>query len=143
MHAGHAKGGSRSGQPGRGTMTSPDDRSWVDEDAGPLVRPYAMTGGRTQPINRALDLIALVVAVPPAEPVSGLTAEHERVIELCRQPISVAEVAGNLNVPLMVATVLLGDLMAKGVVLARPPIPTVRTPDRNLLQAVLDGIRKL
>lgn len=35
---------------------------WYDADAGPLVRPYAMTGGRTKPgpSNVRFDLIALV-----------------------------------------------------------------------------------
>ncbi|MGW3867043.1 DUF742 domain-containing protein, partial [Streptomyces sp. NPDC005047] len=41
---------------------------WYDNEAGPLVRPYAMTGGRTRPgpTGVRFDLIALVTRVPGA-----------------------------------------------------------------------------
>ena len=29
------------------------DAKWVDRDAGPVVRPYALTGGRTEPATGA------------------------------------------------------------------------------------------
>lgn len=39
---------------------------WYDDEAGPVVRPYAMTRGRTSATGgHRLDLIALVSAVPP------------------------------------------------------------------------------
>jgi hypothetical protein len=39
---------------------------WYDDEAGPVVRPYAMTRGRTSAVGgHRLDLIALVSAVPP------------------------------------------------------------------------------
>ncbi len=39
---------------------------WYDDEAGPVVRPYAMTRGRTSATGgHRLDLIALVAAVPP------------------------------------------------------------------------------
>lgn len=124
-------------------MTDDAGRSWVDEEAGPLIRPYAMTKGRTRAENHELDLITLVVSTRPPDPISGLSSEHERIVEFCGRPISVAEVAANLDVPLMVAKVLLSDLMSTGAVIARPPIKTVQAPDRDILQAVLDGIRRL
>ncbi|GAB3299356.1 DUF742 domain-containing protein [Parasphingorhabdus pacifica] len=125
-------------------MTVEDERPWTDEDAGPLVRPYAMTRGRTRAGEHQLDLITMVVSTRPVDPAVGLSADHERVVGLCKRPVSVAEVAGGLNVPLVVARVLLGDLMHEGAVIVRPPItPVAPTPDRTLLQAVLDGIRKL
>jgi len=39
---------------------------WLDEDAGAVVRPYALTRGRTRPAGGRLDLIALISAVPDA-----------------------------------------------------------------------------
>ena len=43
-------------------MTSESDR-WYDDAAGPVVRPYAMTRGRTSHAAEAkLDLIALVMS---------------------------------------------------------------------------------
>ncbi len=38
------------------------DNKWLDRDSGPVVRPYAVTGGRTEPADgEVLDLIAVVV----------------------------------------------------------------------------------
>ncbi|MFD7576061.1 DUF742 domain-containing protein, partial [Streptomyces sp. NPDC059810] len=62
---------------------------WYDADAGPLVRPYAMTGGRTKPgpSNVRFDLIALgVVDDDPPGPAeeSLLGPEHRSLLALCR-----------------------------------------------------------
>ena len=41
---------------------------WFDDEAGPVVRPYAMTRGRTSSQGQhRLDLIAVVVAEPHAD----------------------------------------------------------------------------
>ncbi len=41
---------------------------WFDDEAGPVVRPYAMTRGRTtSAAQHRLDLIAVVVAEPHAD----------------------------------------------------------------------------
>jgi hypothetical protein len=47
---------------------------WVDRDADPVVRPYAVTGGRTEPVGgEVLDLIAVVMnSGRPAEPADQL-----------------------------------------------------------------------
>src|SRR2546430_8742095 len=67
------------------------DDVWFDEAAGPVVRPYAMTSGRTQPSNDGFDLIALIVAARSiAHSDVGLTPEHITIVRLCRLPISVA-----------------------------------------------------
>ncbi|TDB82939.1 DUF742 domain-containing protein, partial [Micromonospora fluostatini] len=49
---------------------------WIDDEAGPLVRPYAMTGGRARPRN-GFNVISLVLAMQQAPPLEvGLTPEH-------------------------------------------------------------------
>jgi Protein of unknown function (DUF742) len=64
------------------------------------------------------------------------------VTELCRGgALSVAEVAGHLEIPVSVTKVLLGDLVDSGHVVARSPIPSAELPDIQLLQEVLDGLR--
>jgi hypothetical protein len=45
--------------------------------------------------------------------------------------------------PLGVAKVLVGDLIERGEVAVRSPRREQQAPDRELLQAVLDGIRAL
>ena len=47
-------------QPRRVTPVQPPDSEWLDQDAGPVVRPYALTGGRTRPVGERFDLLALV-----------------------------------------------------------------------------------
>lgn len=120
-----------------------DDDSWFDEAAGPLVRPYAMTSGRARPANTELDMITMVHAMRPSSAASGYSVEHERVVDLCQQALSVAELAATLDVPLVTAKVLVSDLVDAGDLAIRPPVNSAAAPDTQLLQAVLDGIRRL
>ena len=45
-----------------------DSHDWLDRDAGPVVRPYAMIQGRVAPAGGELDLVAFVVATMPELP---------------------------------------------------------------------------
>ncbi|WP_067490707.1 DUF742 domain-containing protein [Actinomadura hibisca] len=125
-------------------MTGGPDELWVDEDAGPVVRPFAVARGRARHARRDLDidLIAVVAALgPPAAP--GLLArEDERILELCRAPVSVAELASDLSLPIGVVRVLLGDLLDRGLVSVERPA-AVRRPDARVLKEVIDGLRAL
>jgi uncharacterized protein DUF742 len=117
--------------------------SWVDEEAGPLVRPYAMTRGRTRPANQELDMITLVVAAKEEIDPIALEADYVAILELCRHPLSIAEIAAHLDVPMVVVKVLVSDLIERGEIIARHPARDVQAPDMSLLQAVLDGVRRL
>jgi hypothetical protein len=100
-----------------------------------------MVRGRTRPVSNELNLVTQVRAVrSPSDP-SSLTVEHMEIMELCKRPLSVAEVAAYLDVPLVVVKVLLSDLIQRGDVVVRDPSRMPQIPDRNLLQAVLDGVR--
>lgn len=45
---------------------------WIDGEAGPVVRPYALTGGRTDPGgDTVLDLIAVIAASGERPPGPG------------------------------------------------------------------------
>ncbi|MEY9210983.1 DUF742 domain-containing protein [Thermobifida halotolerans] len=123
----------------RGSDRTP---AW-DDAPGPLVRPYTVTGGRTRSGQTRLDMISTVVASRREADTSLLQPEHLSILRLCRSPMSVAEVAAHLDLPMTVVKVLLGDLVAKGFVLARAPMPRTEAPEMTLLQAVLDGIRRL
>jgi hypothetical protein len=117
--------------------------SWVDDEAGPLVRPYAMTRGRTTPANRDLDMITLVVAAKDEIDPLALDTDYVTILQMCHRPMSVAEIAAHMDVPIVVVKVLLSDLLERGEVVARTPARNVKVPDMNLLQAVLDGVRRL
>jgi uncharacterized protein DUF742 len=116
---------------------------WLDREAGPVVRHYALTAGRTRPPGEKLDLIDVVTAVidPPAD-TRELQPEHRRLIDLCQTPAAVADLASQIDLPLAVVRVLLGDLRAKGLVrIAR--VPGRDAPQGDVLKSVLEGLRAL
>jgi uncharacterized protein DUF742 len=117
-----------------------DDEVWLDDDAGPLVRPYTVSSGRTQP-TVALDLLSLVVAAGTSPP--GMDPEHHKALELCRAPISVAEVAAHMRLPIAVTKVLLADLVECEAMATRAPRPASGATDRVLLEKLLDGLQRI
>ncbi|MGW8946486.1 DUF742 domain-containing protein [Streptomyces koyangensis] len=121
---------------------------WFDDDAGPVVRPYAMTRGRTTGSGQhRLDLIAVVVAEPRAddpEENRTLSPEHVDIIGLCREaPQSVAELAAELDLPVGVVRVLVGDLVEEEFVRVNRPVPPAELPDESILREVISGLRAL
>ena len=130
--------------------------AWFDDAAGPVVRPYALTGGRTDYDAEVLDMVALIVTeerAPDADdPDTGAgpaadgwapTPEHEMILELCRTPLSVVEIASELELALGVVRVLLGDLLDHSLVRVRRPAPVAQFPSERVLKEVIDGIRAL
>jgi hypothetical protein len=119
---------------------------WVDHEAGPVVRPYAVTGGRTEPAGgQVLDLVAVVVASGQAargEP-PELAPEHRGILGLCSRPITVADVASDTGLPLGVVRVLLADLIEQGWVGVLPQRPPGEQPSPELLREVLNGLNSL
>lgn len=121
---------------------------WFDDDAGPVVRPYAMTRGRTTSAGQhRLDLIAVVVAESRAEETEAdqtLSPEHVDIVGLCRDtPQSVAELAAELDLPIGVVRVLIGDLVDDRLVHVTRPVPPAELPDESILRDVINGLRAL
>ena len=111
----------------------------------PLVRPYAMTGGRTRP-RYQLAIEALVSTSADPAHLQGLLPEHQRICHLCREVKSVAEVSALLAIPLGVARILVADLAEAGMVAIHQPGGNAEpggAPDVTLLERVLSGLRKL
>ncbi len=123
-------------------MTDGGDR-WLDREAGPVVRPYALTRGRTRPNGATLGLIDQVAAAGPlVVDARGLGPEHRQLLHLCRTPTAVAELAAETDLPLGVVRVLLGDLLERGAVTVAAP-PDVGTQEESVMRSVLDGLRAL
>ncbi|MFF4407311.1 DUF742 domain-containing protein [Streptomyces sp. NPDC001262] len=127
---------------------------WFDDAAGPVVRPYAMTRGRTRSAAEdRLDLIALVIAEESLADHPGgahaltdqtLSPEHLDIAELARRtPQSIAELAADLDLPVGVVRVLVGDLIDAGHVRVTRPVPPAELPDEGILRDVIDGLRAL
>jgi len=112
-------------------------------EQGPLVRPYAMTGGRTRP-DYELAIEALVSTTRLGERSSESTAPERQIIcDLCRRARSVAEIAAYLRMPLGVARVLVGDMAQEGLVRVHQAAVNADRPDLALMQRVLNGLRNL
>lgn len=69
--------------------------SYGGEGDQPLVRPYAMTGGRTRP-RYQLAIEALVSTTADPSRTAGLLPEHQRICHLCHEIKSVAEISALL-----------------------------------------------
>ncbi|MEV4948022.1 DUF742 domain-containing protein [Streptomyces sp. NPDC053755] len=111
----------------------------------PLVRPYAMTGGRTRP-RYQLAIEALVSTTADPSRLQGQLPEHQRICRLCFEIKSVAEISALLSIPLGVARILVADLAEAGLVAIHQPGGDEAAggqPDVTLLERVLSGLRKL
>jgi Protein of unknown function (DUF742) len=114
-----------------------------DGGTSPLVRPYAVTGGRTQP-KYQLQIEAMVAAshYEPRD-LSILSPECQAILGFCRDWRSVAEISAVLRLPLGVARVLVADMAVEGLVRVHQTDHLEGRPDLNLLERVLSGLRKL
>ena len=124
-------------------MPSRDER-WLDAEAGPVVRPYALTRGRTRHTGESFDLVATVLTtdVRIADP-NALAPEHVSVLRLARAPTTVADIASDVDLPLGVVRILLADLRELGLVAIRTPVTMAERVDKHTLREVLNGLRGL
>ncbi|WP_046471927.1 DUF742 domain-containing protein [Allosalinactinospora lopnorensis] len=124
-------------------MTDRHELGHDSDESDALVRPYVITQGREHSENVQLDLVSVVIAARGDVDEVSLEPEQLRILDVCRKPQSVAEVASHLDMPVAVVKVLLGDLIGRGYALARAPYTAESPVSRDVLQAVLDGIQRL
>jgi hypothetical protein len=117
-------------------MAEDDDTREID---GRMFRPYLLTGGRTRPVGGDIPIEALIVARPGTAP-AGLSLERARILDACRAPVSIAEIAVVLNAPIGVARVLVGDLAASGHV---EVCDTAVGAEYDLVRRLIDGVRAI
>jgi hypothetical protein len=127
-------------------MPSYDER-WLDADAGPVVRPYALTQGRTRHTGESFDLVATVMATHSFDPAfidrAALAPEHLSVLQLARLPTTVADIASDVDLPLGVVRVILADLRELGLIVISTPMVMAERVDKHTLREVLNGLRSL
>jgi uncharacterized protein DUF742 len=115
----------------------------IADEGSALVRPYAVTGGRTKP-RYQLQIEAMVAASHyEARDLSVLSPECQSILGFCRDWRSVAEISAVLRMPLGVARVLIADMAMEGLVRVHQIDHAQGRPDINLLERVLSGLRKL
>lgn len=110
-----------------------------------LVRPYTLTAGRTDS-RVELPLEAPVGTLDPAK--APRWPGHDvrgRIVQLCDDSPSVAEIAAHLSLPLGVARVLIGDLVTQGYLRVHSTLDDTASFDerRELIGRTLRGLRAL
>jgi hypothetical protein len=115
----------------------------IDEDVtGRLIRPYAITGGRTGADGPEIHLESQIQAsANAATNAAHFRWETAKVIELVREPMALVEISARLGIPIGVTRVLVADLLESGSVILHRP--TTTQPFTSLLEKVLDGVRNL
>ena len=127
-------------------MTAPGD-----EPTGALVRPYAVTGGRTRPrVEIAIEALVETTqrgrSAGGREGVTGGGREQNYIVTLCDGRLqSLAEISARMQLPLGVARVLVADMAAEGLVAVYEPtsLDGNDAVGTELLERVLSGLRKL
>jgi hypothetical protein len=125
------------------TAVLPFEPEWLDQDAGPVVRPYALTGGLTRPTGQRFDLLDMVGVVRrAAEYMPQLDPEQAEVLQRCQIPAALADLAADLDLPVGVIRILVSDLRERGLVMIHRAQPA-GFGDLKILQEVVDGLRRL
>lgn len=121
-----------------------------EEPTGALVRPYAVTRGRTRPrLEIALESLVETTVRGRAAVARdyGGSREQQYILALCDGPLqSLAEIAARMQLPLGVARVLVADMAADGLVAVYEPTSFEQNDDAlgtELLERVLSGLRRL
>lgn len=120
----------------------PPDEQWRDREAGPVVRPYALTGGLTQAGGERLELLDMVRTVRGAAQTARLTPEQAEVVTRCEMPVPLAELSAGLDLPTGVLRILIADLRERGLVTIHQARPDGLS-DLKILQEVVNGLRQL
>jgi len=105
-----------------------------------VIRPFLLTGGRTRPTRDDLRVESLIQSVTGASTsLETLRFEGRRIVEICRQPTSIAELSGALAVPLGVVRVLVSDLVAEG----RVSVVQQQQLSIQMMERIRDRVRAL
>lgn len=105
------------------------------------IRPYVITGGRTRSAEADLPIETVVELAPHGHgPAAHLEFERAAIADLCAEPLSIAELASALDLPLGVTRVLASDLVSEGVLQAHGPATAA---DTGFIEQMIEGIRAL
>jgi predicted regulator of Ras-like GTPase activity (Roadblock/LC7/MglB family) len=103
----------RVGLPALRTVDGRDGGPYAGRRPRSFVRPFVLTGGRTESPVAADALVWCLL-----EPLGRITSEQVAVLRACEKPRSIGEIAEASELPIGVVRVVVGDLMAAGWVAA-------------------------
>ncbi|MCF7548818.1 DUF742 domain-containing protein [Pseudonocardia sp. WMMC193] len=127
-------------EPAAAVVEEPVYEEFDDSGRSLAVRPYFYTKGRTR--SRYELAIETLVSTQAGALTRPELVEHRVVLDLCREPKSVAEVGALLGIPLGVARVVVGDLAVTGALEVHSTV-AAEGPDVALMERVLAGLRRL
>ena len=109
------------------------------------IRPYLMTGGRTAATGPqvAMETVVALSRLARNGPIPRQAFERARILHRCQQPCSIAELAARLDIPLGVATVLVTDLIAEGLLDASTAQREQQANDVQFLRRLIAGVSAL
>lgn len=105
-----------------------------------FIRPFVITGGRTEANRADLHLDTLVSALP-GRSAAHRGFEHRAVLQLCVEPLSIAEIATSLDLPVGVITVVVDDLLDDNVLLIHRSSSSAVS--LSVLERLVEGVRAL
>lgn len=111
-----------------------------------IVRPYALTAGRTR-ASIDLPVEAIIERMPHAAEREWADSDQlGRIVTACENRTSVAEISANMSLPLGVVRVLLGDLVEQGYLkVAATTLTDTSSRDlrQDLIERTLRGLRAI
>jgi DNA-directed RNA polymerase specialized sigma24 family protein len=113
----------------------------------PGLRPFVLTSGRVTSLDPDVGLETQVTTRPAAElwvavAVSALPPEQRAIVDLCVEPVSVAEISSRLGMHLGVTRVLVSDLRDSGY-LDVHVADTLAANDPEIILRVMRGLRAI
>jgi Protein of unknown function (DUF742) len=110
------------------------------DDTARLLRPYAITGGRTA-APEFLNLESQLRRSDCTDVGPVQRWEAARIVEMATRPIALVEIAARIGLPVGVAKVVIADLIDQGALTTRNrPLDSSFS---SLLEKVLDGLDRL
>jgi len=104
------------------------------------LRPFVITSGRVDGLDPNIGLETQVSSHPGALS-ARLSPEQRAIVQLCGEPLSVAEISARLRMHLGVTRILVGDLRAAGHLDVH--VLENDFPDPETIMRVIRGLRSI
>jgi hypothetical protein len=116
-----------------------------DDPRGRLVRPYAVTRGRTEPTRDIAIEAVLQTSERGRHSTQFSDRDQRRIVRMCgERPQSLAEISAHLGMPLGVVRVLVADLIGADLLVLHGVAEEGDVSDRiDVLERVLVGLHRL
>lgn len=125
-----------------GSGRDSDDAEEPAAGRSATLRPFVLTSGRVDAGDREIGLETQVTLRHDAGPAALLTPEKQAIADLCRHPVSVAELSAVLHLHLGVTRILVADMRAAGF-LDVHVADTLDTRSPETILRVMRGLRAI